>query len=105
MSRIQAFEKMLAGGKDGHLLRYGLGSEYLEADQPDAAIVHLDACIRLAPTYSAAWKLLGKAYQANGQLEQAASAWESGIQVAQENGDKQAEKEMTIFLKRLRKNT
>lgn len=103
MSRIQAFEKMLADGKDGHLLRYGLGRELLDAGQPDAAITHLKTCVELSPAYSAAWKLLGKAYEANGQGEKAIGAWEQGIQVAQENGDKQAEKEMTVFLKRAHK--
>ena len=34
-------------------------------------------------------------------LVAAAEAWRQGIEQARENGDKQAEKEMTVFLRRL----
>ena len=55
------------------------------------------------PKYSAAWKLLGKALQATGDLEGARQAWTDGIAAAQVHGDKQAEKEMTVFLRKLEK--
>lgn len=103
MSRVQALEKMLADGKDSHLLRFGLGQAYLDAEQAGQAVIHLQQCVALAPAYSAAWNLLGQAYLADGQAAQAAETWEQGIQVAQEKGDKQAEKVMTVFLKRARK--
>lgn len=103
MSRIDALENMLATGTDNTLLRFGLGREYLAADDPHAAAVHLRACVELDPTYSAAWKMLGKAYQASGAIADAEQAWEDGIRAAQEKGDKQAEKEMTVFLRRIRK--
>jgi len=51
--------------------------------------------------YSAAWKLLGKALQADGDKQGAHEAWESGIAAANARGDKQAEKEMSVFLRRL----
>jgi len=47
--------------------------------------------------------LLGKAYQLQGDLAAARKAWEDGIVAAQAHGDKQAEKEMTVFLKKLNK--
>ena len=103
MNRIEAFENMLAKGQDNHLLRYSLGKEYLSADRPEEAISHLKKCVELAPNYSAAWNSLGKAHQAVGQIEQAEQAWTKGIEAAQANGDKQAEKEMTVFLRRLAK--
>lgn len=103
MSRIDALEKMLAAGTDNQLLRFGLGREYLAADDPGAAAAHLRVCVEHDPEYSAAWKLLGKAYQASGAISDAEQAWEAGIRAARDKGDKQAEKEMTVFLKRLRK--
>ena len=55
------------------------------------------------PKYSAAWKLLGKALQAEGDLDGARTAWTDGLAAAQAHGDKQAEKEMTVFLRKLDK--
>ena len=58
-------------------------------------------CVEFEPKYSAAWKLLGKAQAALGDCAAARLAWEKGIEAAQAHGDKQAEKEMTVFLKKL----
>jgi hypothetical protein len=38
-----------------------------------------------------------------GEKEAAAAAWRKGIEVAAANGDKQAEKEMNVFLRRLQR--
>ena len=55
------------------------------------------------PGYSAAWKLLGKSLDESGDAVAAAGAYRSGIEAATRRGDKQAAKEMTVFLKRLEK--
>ena len=39
------------------------------------------------PTYSAAWKLLGKAHEGSGDLAAAQSAWTRGLEAAQAKGD------------------
>jgi hypothetical protein len=51
--------------------------------------------------YSAAWKLLGHTLAAQSDNAAAIDAYRSGIAAAQKRGDKQAEKEMTVFLRRL----
>jgi tetratricopeptide (TPR) repeat protein len=79
------------------------GGEYLKLDQPDKAAEHLRQAVTKDPKYSAAWKLLGKALADSGRKEEAIKAYEDGIKVAEEKGDKQAAKEMTVFLKRLQK--
>ena len=101
---IDALEKMLAQGRDDALLRFGLGNAYLNEQQPEQAIIHFQACIQHQADYSAAWKLLGKAYQALGQTDDAVHAYQQGISAAQSQGDKQAEREMAAFLKKLNKN-
>ena len=101
MSRIEQFEKMLAGGQDGALLRFSLGNEYLAADDPDSAATHLRAAVEHDPGYSAAWKALGKACERAGDPEAAAAAYDSGIEAADARGDKQAAKEMRVFRRRL----
>ncbi|KIP93838.1 MULTISPECIES: tetratricopeptide repeat protein [Pseudomonas] len=100
----EALEKMLAKGVDNSLLRFGLGKGYLDAGEAAKAAEHLQRCVEHDPQYSAAWKLLGKAHQAAGNPDAARSAWQSGLQAAQAKGDKQAEKEMSVFLRKLDKN-
>ncbi|MCU1719099.1 tetratricopeptide repeat protein [Pseudomonas sp. 5P_3.1_Bac2] len=99
----QALENMLAKGMDNALLRFGLGKGYLDNSQWAQAAEHLQRCVAFDPNYSAAWKLLGQALHKQALVEQARQAWQQGIQAAQQKGDKQAEKEMTVFLKRLDK--
>nr|WP_194718625.1 tetratricopeptide repeat protein [Pseudomonas typographi] len=94
-------EKLLAKGVDNPLLRFGLGKGYLDQGNAALAAEHLARCIELDPKYSAAWKLLGKARKASGDLGGAREAWEKGIAAAQAHGDKQAEREMAVFLKKL----
>jgi predicted Zn-dependent protease len=98
-----AFERMLAAGKDGALLRYSLGNECLKAGDAAAAVDHLEAATRHDARYTAAWKLLGKALESAGRDAEAKAAWERGVEVARVRGDKQAEREMTVFARRVAK--
>lgn len=101
MSMIDNFEKMLAGGKDSALLRFSLGNEYMKANEAVKASEHLHAATALDPGYSAAWKLLGKVLTQLNDSQGAAEAYRKGIAAAEAKGDKQAAKEMAVFLKRL----
>ena len=94
-------EKLLAAGRETALLRFSIGNEYLKIAQPSTAAVHFQRAVELDPKYSAAWKLLGKALADAGQPAAALTAYRSGIEVAERNGDKQAAKEMTVFAARL----
>ncbi len=98
---LASFEKMLAAGKDGALLRFSLGNEYLKAGDAAQAAVHLARAVAQDPQYTAAWKLYGKALAAAGRGAEALAAYREGIAVAHAKGDKQAEKEMTVFARRI----
>jgi Tfp pilus assembly protein PilF len=98
---LDNFERMLAAGKDGALLRYSLGNEYLKLDDAARACEHLARAVELDPRYTAAWKLLGKALSASGRSDDAREAYRRGIEVAQAKGDRQAEKEMQVFARRI----
>jgi predicted Zn-dependent protease len=100
---ITNLEKLLAGGRDDALLRFGLGKAYLDDDQAGAAVTHLERAVEHDPGYSAAWKLLGRALADDGRPQEAISVYERGIAAAEAKGDKQAGKEMQVFLKRLQK--
>jgi predicted Zn-dependent protease len=95
--------KLVGTPRDGALLRFSLGSEYLKAGDPASAATHLREAVARNPDYSAAWKLLGRALAESGAAEAALEAYERGIVVAEARGDKQAAKEMTVFARRLRK--
>ncbi len=100
---IAGLRKQCNGPRDGALLRFSLGNALLAEGDPDAAISELTRATVFDPAYSAAWKLLGKAWLASGDEAAAADAWRRGIAAASQRGDKQAEKEMTVFLRRLDK--
>ena len=104
-ARIDAFLAMLEKGQDSAMLRFSLGNEYLADDDAEAAALHLRAAVAKDPQYSAAWKLLGKALTETGDVAGAAAAFADGIKVAEAKGDRQAAKEMGVFLKRLQRGT
>lgn len=101
---IEALQNMLNQGQDNLLLRYGLAQALLKDGQPKQAVEHLLKALEFEPQHSAAYKLLGKAYSENQQVEQAISTYEEGITIAEKRGDIQAAKEMKVFLKRLLKS-
>jgi len=100
---IPALQRLLERGRDSALLRFGLGKALLDAGDTAEAVIHLQHCVAQDPRYSAGWKWLGKAHLAAGDTDAAAQAWREGITVAETNGDKQAAKEMAVFLRRLQK--
>jgi len=100
---IDALERLLEAGKDGALLRFGLGSAYLGKGDAVRAAEHLRRAVAFDPTYSAAWKLLGKALVASGEHSAALEAYRAGMSAAEKKGDKQAFKEMQVFARRLAK--
>jgi predicted Zn-dependent protease len=98
---LASFERMLAAGKDSALLRYSLGNEYLKLRDAHRAVVHLAEAVRLDAGYTAAWKLYGRALVDAERPQDALAAYRQGIEVAARKGDKQAEKEMRVFARRI----
>jgi predicted Zn-dependent protease len=103
MSALDTFEKMLAAGKDNVLLRFSLGNEHYKLGQLAEARAHLEAALAFDPRYSAAWKLLGRTLADSGALAEALATYRCGIAAAEEKGDLQAAKEMTVFARRIEK--
>jgi len=98
---IAGLRAQCGGPRDGALLRFSLGNALLQAGDAAAATAELQRALDFDPRYSAAWKLLGKARLAAGDTAGAAAAWRQGVAVARQRGDKQAEKEMAVFLRRV----
>lgn len=98
MPLTENLEKMLAAGSDSAMLRFGLGSVYFSNKQYQQAIPHLQKCIDMDDSHSAAYKLLGKAQIKLGLSEEAKTTLKAGLEQAIKNGDKQTEREIQIFL-------
>ena len=101
---VSSLEKMIAAGRDSAMLRLSLARALTESQQWAAASQHLESAVEQDPLYTAAWKELGRVRLQLGEHEAAALAWRKGIEVAHANGDKQAEKEMGVFLRRLERS-
>ena len=102
---ISALEKLLGTPRDGALLRYSLGLEYAKAGEHERAIEFLRDAVTRDPRYSAAWKALGGELAQAGRVDEALEAYRLGIEAAKVKGDRQAEKEMTVFARRLEKKS
>jgi len=98
---IDTLLKLVGTERDSAMLRLTLARLLVADDDLGQAETHLAAAVDMDRDYTAAWKELGKVRQQRGNHAGAAEAWREGIEVARARGDKQAEKEMTVFLKRL----
>jgi Tfp pilus assembly protein PilF len=100
---ISSLEKLLGTPRDGALLRYSLGLEYAKAGDRERAAGYFRDAVARDPLYSAAWKLLGNTLKDLNRSEEALQAYRQGIEAARNKGDRQAEKEMTVFARRIEK--
>ena len=102
---LDSLEKLIGTPRDGALLRYSLGVEYSKVGNLAKAIEYLRDAVAKDPGYSAAWRSLGKTLEQEERNTEALEAYRNGIAAAQKKGDKQAEKEMTVFARRIEKKT
>ncbi|MFW5926860.1 MAG: tetratricopeptide repeat protein [Wenzhouxiangella sp.] len=97
----EAIEKLIDQGRDSYEARLAAGQARLKSGDVDRAIEHLEQATGHRPDQTMAWQELGRACMEAGDAEAARQAWRRGLEVASANGDKQAEKVMTVWLKRL----
>lgn len=101
--RVASLRALCGSPRDGALLRVALANALVAEDGNIEAIAELRRALEFDPDYSAAWKQLGKLLAESGDATAAIVAFQRGIAAAQKRGDKQAEREMTVFLRRLQK--
>jgi predicted Zn-dependent protease len=102
---IERLRGLCGGPRDGALLRVSLANALLVQGDANAAVIELRRAVEFDADYSAAWKLLGNTLADSGDAAGAIAAYDAGIAAAVKRGDKQAEKEMHVFLRRLQKQT
>lgn len=98
---IESLKRLVGTNRDSALLRVTIANALLGEEQTAEAEQQLVQATEMDPSYTAAWKQLGKIRLSLDDRKGARQAWQSGIEIAENNGDKQAGKEMTVFLRRL----
>ncbi len=101
----EAIEQLIARGRDSAEARLAAGQARFKSGELNAAVAHFEKALEFRPDYSAAWQWLGKAFEQQGHTDQAQQSWERGLAVAQARGDKQVEKVLAVWLRRIAKET
>lgn len=95
------FLEVLAMDPNDPMVHFGLGQEYMKAGVFPKAIEAFAAAVRCNAHYSAAYRFLGECYEKAQQPLEAKATYEKGIPIAQAQGDLEAAKAMSVFLKRV----
>lgn len=100
-SPIDRIKELLVHYPDDVLLLLTLGRRYMEQGDYSQAEKTFLKSIDLDPSYSVTYRYLGEAHAKRGDPSRAAKVYSQGIQIARDQGDLQAAKEMEVFLNRL----
>ena len=85
-NRIEVFKQMLASDPANTMVLFGLANEYLKAEDYERAIPALESYLQQADDEGAAYGMLAKAYEKQGEREKAKAALERGIEVSNKHG-------------------
>ncbi len=100
-SRIAMFQEILKMDPNDPVVYFGLGQEYMQGGVYPEAIVAFANAVRCNPNYSAAYRFLGECFEKSNQPHQAKEVYAKGIPIAEAQGDLEAARAMTVFLKRV----
>ncbi|MDQ3062046.1 MAG: hypothetical protein M3R14_04175 [Acidobacteriota bacterium] len=84
--RIKVFKQMLEAEPTNTMVMFGLAKEYEKLGQNNEVIVLLESYIALADDEGNAYGMLAKAYEQNGEREQARETYEKGIEISNAHG-------------------
>ena len=99
--RIEPLKKVLAMDPNDDVAWFGLGKAYMEDANFAEAITALESCIRVKPTYSAAYLALGQSLQKSGRIERCREVCRQGIAVSTQNGDAMVTKNLELLTQSL----
>lgn len=97
----EVIENMIEAGRDSYEARLAAGQARLGQGDVEQAREHLQRATVFKPQQTMAWQELGRACSEAGDAAGARAAWKRGVETAAANGDKQAEKVMAVWLRRL----
>jgi predicted Zn-dependent protease len=85
--RIEPLKKVLAIDPQDDVAWFGLGKAYMEDGNWAEAVTALQGCIKVKPTYSAAFYALAQSLLKLNRFEECRRVSEEGITVSTKNGD------------------
>lgn len=95
--RIEPLKKVLAIDPTDDVAWFGLGKAYMEDVQFDKAVQALEGCLKVKPTYSAAYYALAQSLHKLGRLEDCRRICDQGIEVSTQNGDAMVTKNLGLL--------
>ncbi len=85
-NRIEVFKQMLESDATNTMVLFGLANEYLKTENYTEAIPVLENYLNQADDEGAAYGMLAKAYEKQGEREKAKNAFLLGIKAADKHG-------------------
>ena len=85
--RIEPLKKVLAIDPQDEVAWFGLGKAYMEDSNWTEAVTALQSCIKVKPTYSAAFYALAQSLMKLNRFDECRQVCAEGIAVPAKNGD------------------
>jgi predicted Zn-dependent protease len=100
--RIEPLKKILGIDPNDEVAWFGLGKAYMEDANFEEAAKALQSCIRVKPSYSAAYYALAQSLQKLGRVDDCRTVCDQGIAVSTQNGDAMVTKNLGLLKETLR---
>lgn len=97
-NRLEILQQMLSENPDNTFARYGLAMEYAKSGQYNEAIAEFQTLLQHDENYAAAYFHAGQVYEKLGQVEEARTIYEKGIEVTTRKGDTHTRSEIEAAL-------
>lgn len=95
--RIEPLKKVLTIDPSDDVAWFGLGKAYMEDASFEEAVKALEGCLKVKPTYSAAYYALAQSLQKLGRVEDCRKICDQGIEVSTKNGDAMVTKNLGLL--------
>lgn len=95
--RIEPLKKVLEIDPSDEVAWFGLGKAYMDDGNLAEAAHALESCIRVKPTYSAAYYALAQSLQKLGRIDRCREVADKGIEVSTKNGDAMVTKNLELL--------
>lgn len=95
--RIEPLKKVLAIDPNDDVAWFGLGKAYMEDGNFEEAVKALEGCIKVKPSYSAAYYALAQSLHKSGQIDRCRQICHQGIEVSTQNGDAMVTKNLGLL--------
>ena len=92
--KIEPLKKVLAIDPNDEVAWFGLGKAYMEDGNFQEAAAALESCIKVKPTYSAAYLALAQSLQKLARLDPCREVCAKGVDVSLKNGDAMVTKQL-----------